>query len=112
MCGIRAEHAQQANSDGAAERARKLDAAGDDAALLPTDGEQDSRRRVTQATDQILLACRDSGGEATIPWCPAEWKSALKVWGLDRRDLDQMRKLKEVFDPHGTLSPGRFVGGL
>jgi glycolate oxidase FAD binding subunit len=81
-------------------------------ALLPTDGEQDSRRRVTKAADQILLACRDSGGEATIPWCPAEWKSALKVWGLDRRDLDQMRKLKEVFDPHGTLSPGRFVGGL
>jgi glycolate oxidase FAD binding subunit len=81
-------------------------------ALLAGDAEPDVRRRVTQATDQILLACTGSGGQATIPWCPAEWKNALKVWGLDRRDLDQMRKLKKVFDPQGTLSPGRFVGGL
>jgi hypothetical protein len=34
------------------------------------------------------------------------------VWGFERGDVDQMRKLKFFFDPSGTLSPGRFIGGL
>jgi glycolate oxidase FAD binding subunit len=80
--------------------------------LLPRDRVEETRRRVIQATNQILHECAGLGGNATIPWCPPEWKSALKVWGLDRGDLQQMRKLKELFDPRGILSPGRFAGGL
>ena len=34
------------------------------------------------ATDAIHLACAELGGHSTIPWCPAEWKSKLKIWGL------------------------------
>jgi glycolate oxidase FAD binding subunit len=60
----------------------------------------------------MLFECAGLGGNATIPWSPAEWKSSLKVCGLERRDIDQMRKLKRLFDPSGILSPGRFVGGL
>ena len=48
----------------------------------------------------------------TIPWCPSEWKSALKVWGPERHDLAQMQKVKKVFDPLGIFSPGRFIGGI
>lgn len=81
-------------------------------ALLPNDRSDEARRRVIQATDQILPECAALGGSATIPWSPAEWKSALKVWGLERGDFDSMCKLKNLFDPLGTLSPGRFVGGL
>jgi glycolate oxidase FAD binding subunit len=81
-------------------------------ALLPIDRSDETRRRVIQTTDQILPECAAMGGSATIPWSPAEWKSSLKVWGLERGDLDQMRKLKNIFDPHGVLSPGRFIGGL
>jgi len=58
------------------------------------------------------FACAALGGHATIPWCPTEWKSALKVWGLPRADFAQMLKLKKVFDPAGVFSPGRFVGGI
>jgi glycolate oxidase FAD binding subunit len=81
-------------------------------ALFAADRGEESRRRVSQSTDQILTECAKLDGNGTIPWSPAEWKSALKVWGLPRADSDQMRKLKTIFDPGGVLSPGRFLGGL
>ena len=81
-------------------------------ALLPDERTDETRRRAIQATDQILRECTAIGGNGAIPWCPAEWKGALKVWGPGRGDLDQMRKLKMAFDPQGVLAPGRFMGGL
>jgi glycolate oxidase FAD binding subunit len=80
--------------------------------LQPSDRGEETRRRVVQASDQILHDSASLGGSATIPWCPAEWKNTLKVWGLDRADFEQMRKLKNLFDSPGILSPGRFAGGL
>jgi len=35
----------------------------------------------------------------------------VDVWGPSAA-LDVMRGLKARFDPHGTLNPGRFVGGI
>jgi glycolate dehydrogenase FAD-binding subunit len=81
-------------------------------ALLPSDGEENTLGRVQKATDQVLAETSALGGNATIPWCPGKWKSGLRVWGLERGDLEQTRRLKHVFDPRGVLSPGRFVGGL
>jgi len=81
-------------------------------ALLANDLNEETRQRVTQATEQILAECSHLDGNSTIPWCPAEWKSALKVWGPDRGDFGLMGKIKKVFDPNNVLSPGRFMGGL
>jgi FAD/FMN-containing dehydrogenase len=81
-------------------------------AMLPTESGDASRQQVIRAADNILAACDALGGHATIPWCPTEWKSALKIWGLPRADFAQMLKLKKVFDPAGVFSPGRFVGGI
>ena len=81
-------------------------------AFLPGDRTEENCRRVVRATEQIFVECSRLHGNATIPWCPVEWKSALRVWGPERADLDQMRKLKKVFDPNNVFSPGRFVGGL
>jgi glycolate oxidase FAD binding subunit len=81
-------------------------------ALLPADRSQTSHRQVIAATNQILAAGTNLGANTTIPWCPSEWKSALKVWGPERSDLAQMQKVKKVFDPLGIFSPGRFVGGI
>jgi glycolate dehydrogenase FAD-binding subunit len=82
------------------------------AALLPESKTDSSRAQVVRAADRIQAACARFEGQATIPWCPAEWKPSLKIWGLERADLPQMRKVKAVFDPNGILSPGRFVGGI
>src|ERR1700722_8958084 len=81
-------------------------------AVLPTESNDATRRQVLQAANNILAACAAQGGHATIPWCPTEWKIALKVWGLPRADFAQMLKLKKVFDLAGVFSPGRFVGGI
>jgi glycolate oxidase FAD binding subunit len=81
-------------------------------ALLSQAGDEASRLRVARVTEQILAGCARLGGNAAIPCCPAEWKSALNLRGPDRGDFSLMQKLKNVFDPHGILSPGRCAGGF
>lgn len=81
-------------------------------ALLPPDLSQASHRQLASTTDQILAAGGLLGANVTIPWCPSEWKSALKIWGPERHDLAQMQKVKKVFDPLCIFSPGRFMGGI
>ena len=80
--------------------------------LLPTERNDAAHRKVTAATNQILAAASALDANATIPWCPAEWKSTLKIWGPERSDIAQMQKVKKIFDPIGIFSPGRFVGGF
>ncbi len=43
---------------------------------------------------------------------PEELRDSLDPWGYHRSDVSLMRQVKEVFDPDGVLSPGRFVGGI
>ena len=81
-------------------------------AVLPAERSHASHRQVVAATNQILAAGANLGANTTIPWCPSEWKSALKIWGPERSDLAQMQKVKKVFDPLGIFSPGRFIGGI
>lgn len=44
--------------------------------------------------------------------CPPDLKDHLDVWGDVGPALDIMRRLKSALDPHDTLNPGRFVGGI
>jgi glycolate oxidase FAD binding subunit len=81
-------------------------------ALLPSTRDGDSRQRVQTAARHIVDLTAQLGGNATIPWAPAESKQSLKIWGPDRADFGQMRKLKQVFDPALILAPGRFAGGI
>ncbi|MGB9310048.1 MAG: FAD-binding oxidoreductase, partial [Candidatus Acidiferrales bacterium] len=81
-------------------------------ALLAAERSEDARARCATVANAIHAACAELGGHSTIPWCPAEWKGALKIWGLPRADFAEMQKVKRAFDPHGVLSPGRFVGGI
>jgi glycolate oxidase FAD binding subunit len=39
-------------------------------------------------------------------------RPALRVWGTEPNAIERMRALKARFDPHATLNPGRFVGGI
>jgi glycolate oxidase FAD binding subunit len=36
----------------------------------------------------------------------------LDAWGNSGDALGLMQAVKRQFDPHGTLNPGRFVGGI
>ncbi len=61
----------------------------------------EARRQVTEA-----------GGSLVVVAAPVAVKQRVDVWGDGGAALPTMRRLKEQFDPRGTLSPGRFVGGL
>jgi glycolate oxidase FAD binding subunit len=81
-------------------------------ALLPIERNDQALGKVAQATSMILASCASLEGNVTIPWCPAEWKASLNVWGPVRGDFELMRKVKTLFDPGNILSPGRFAGGI
>jgi len=52
------------------------------------------------------------GGQMLILRAPDEIKSQIDVWGEAGPGRDLMRALKEKFDPHKLLNPGRFVAGI
>jgi glycolate oxidase FAD binding subunit len=64
----------------------------------------------------LLAALAESaaglGGATVVEGCAVELKHHVDVWGRPRGDFALMRRLKEQFDPHGTLNPGRFLGRL
>jgi FAD/FMN-containing dehydrogenase len=81
-------------------------------AILPSEHSDEQRQRVANATTAIQESCAKLEAHSTIPWCPAEWKSTLQIWGPQRPDFPQMQKVKAVFDPQNILSPGRFAPTL
>jgi glycolate oxidase FAD binding subunit len=67
----------------------------------------------------LLAACRKlmesgaaAGAQPMIEWCPPEVKAAMSVWPAPGSERDLVQRLKNVFDPHRVLSPGRFQGGI
>ncbi len=62
--------------------------------------------------DQVLEIAVRRDGFWVVDAAPPGVKANLDVFGPARSDFAIMRRLKEQFDPHRTLSPGRFAGRL
>jgi glycolate oxidase FAD binding subunit len=56
------------------------------------------------------LAGAERGG-LVVQDAPPELARVLDIWGAVAA-VDLMRRVKARFDPHNTLNPGRFVGGI
>src|SRR6266498_2949059 len=52
------------------------------------------------------------GGTLVALEAPLELKRKVDVWGPVGDAEGLMRRVKQRFDPGGTMSPGRFVGGI
>ena len=52
------------------------------------------------------------GGTLVALGCPTAVKRGLDVWGPPSDAQPLMVRLKQRFDPAGTLNPGRFSGGI
>lgn len=61
---------------------------------------------------ELRAMCESRGGALVLVAAPAVLKREVGVWGSPRQDFALMRRLKEQFDPKGTLVPGRLLGGL
>ena len=64
----------------------------------------------------VVEAIRELGdrfnGHAVVEVCPIDLKREIDVWGVRGPQIDLMKRIKEQFDPRGTLNPGRFVDGI
>jgi glycolate oxidase FAD binding subunit len=66
---------------------------------------------VAGVVSDLRAATRAGAGHCVVLTAPAAVRGRVDVWGhVD--GLDLMRRVKEQFDPAGTLAPGRFVGGI
>ena len=77
-------------------------------ALLPRARSEITRSQVVRAIEQLTEACRRREANITVPWRPSDWKSLMPARKATRSDLDQMRKLKNVFDPGAVFAPDIF----
>ena len=59
-----------------------------------------------------LRGAMPAGVGVVVESASAGVKQRIDVFGPARGDFEIMRRLKEQFDPRGTLSPGRFMGRL
>jgi glycolate oxidase FAD binding subunit len=53
-----------------------------------------------------------AGGRLAITGGLDLLSAGFDPWGVTGSSLELTRRIKERFDPHGILSPGRFVGGI
>jgi len=68
------------------------------------------------ALRSAALSLRDEvlalGGTMVFLGCPLSVKRGLDVWGPPSDAQPLMVRIKQRFDPDGTLNPGRFAGGI
>jgi glycolate oxidase FAD binding subunit len=66
---------------------------------------------VAGVISDLRAATRAGAGHCVVLTAPPAVRTRVDVWGhVD--GLDLMRRVKDQFDPAGTLAPGRFVGGI
>lgn len=61
---------------------------------------------------ELISLAQQHHGHAVLFAAPPELKHGVEVWGPSPPTIALMRDIKQRFDPHGILNPGRFVGGL
>ncbi len=61
---------------------------------------------------RLREAVRRERGTLVVESCPATLKREIDVFGQEPPSFGLMRRVKEQFDPNGTLSPGRYLGRL
>ena len=77
------------------------------AAIPPATGVEE----VMAAVEALRPVCARHGGSLVVLDAPAAVKQAVDTWGPIAA-IELMRRVKERFDPHHRLAPGRFVGGI
>ena len=68
--------------------------------------------RLVKVIEATQRQATEAGGSMVVAAAPLAVKERIDVWGDAGDALPLMRRVKEQFDPKGTLNPGRFVGRL
>jgi len=96
-------------------------------ALLPSADPASSHQRFAEVASAVFSLSSSENACASLPWCPAQLKRQINIWGPDfvapasrlhlsssgsavaRTDVPLMRGLKSAFDPQNIFAPGRLV---
>ncbi|MEL6139328.1 MAG: FAD-binding oxidoreductase [Cyanobacteria bacterium J06628_6] len=60
--------------------------------------------------ESLRAHCTAHKGYLTLLQAPPSL--SMDPWGYTGNALDTMKAVKQKFDPHGLLNPGRFIGGI
>jgi glycolate oxidase FAD binding subunit len=69
-------------------------------------------QQLRAAVSTLRARAEAAFGSFVLLHCPPELKGELDPWGSAGDALAVMARIKNQFDPNGTLNPGRFVGGM
>ena len=58
---------------------------------------------------EVRAEAESAGGSLVVMAAPDGVRRELGAWGSPPATLELMRRLKDAFDPHRVLNPGRFV---
>ena len=72
-------------------------------------GECDSQEQLSESLGNLR---KRIGGTLVLLDIPLELKRRVDVFGPTNDAHSLMQRIKQQFDPSGTLNPGRFVGGI
>ena len=61
---------------------------------------------------QLRQHCNQNQGYLSLLEAPLNMRQTIDVWGYPGNAIAPMLKLKDQFDPHHIINPGRFVGGI
>ena len=75
-------------------------------------GECDSAAKLAELVAALRKDARSLGGSLVFLDLPSEVKKTLDVFGAPCDSHPLMIRVKQRFDPMGTLNPGRFLGGI
>lgn len=68
--------------------------------------------RAAELLAQVRTRLEKGKGSLVLLDCRRELKDRVDVWGDAGDSHNLARRVKRQFDPHSTLNPGRFVGGI
>lgn len=64
------------------------------------------------ALRELQATVKAVDGSFIVEQCPPAMKEHIDIWGAPSSSFFLFERVKATFDPHRTLNPGRFVGGL
>jgi glycolate oxidase FAD binding subunit len=84
------------------------------AGYVRLEGDEPALRATLLALREELAGTGETEPRGTIValGCPLAVKRGLDVWGPASDAQPVMMRIKQRFDPDGTLNPGRFLGGI
>jgi glycolate oxidase FAD binding subunit len=75
-------------------------------------GEADSVELLERRIAELRQDVQRAKGTLVLLHVPLELKKKIDVFGPVTDAVPLMRRVKQQFDPTGTLNPGRFIGGI